>query len=284
MPQRRPEERESGSTNALLFSGRVMHYRVRPAPHRFSYRVFFIRFCLDRMEALPGPLFSVNGWNLFSLRVADYGPRDGSDLRPWIRALLTREGLPFADGEIWLQTFPRVLGYVFNPVSFWLCHDRAGGLRAVLAEVNNTFGEHHHYLLSQRDGRPIIAGDELTARKVFHVSPFLEVRGSYRFRFRVDPNDSLFRIDYEDASGKLLYTTISGRAAPMSSRALAAAFARRPLMTLGVIARIHYQALRLWAKRVAFFRKPSPPARELTRSELDGVSTLPNLTDEAVRS
>ena len=78
------------------------------------------------MESLRGPLFSLNGRNLFSLRVADYGPRDGSDLRPWIRALLTREGLPFADGEIWLQTFPRVLGYVFNPVSFWLCHDLPG--------------------------------------------------------------------------------------------------------------------------------------------------------------
>jgi uncharacterized protein len=263
--------------SALLFSGCVMHHRVRPTTHRFSYRVFFIRFSLDRMESLQGPLFSLNGPNLFSLRVADYGPRDGSDLRPWIRAVLTREGLPCADGEIWLQTFPRVLGYAFNPVSFWLCHDRAGALRAVLAEVNNTFGEHHHYLLSHRDGRPITAGDELTARKVFHVSPFFDVRGTYRFRFRVDPNDSLFRIDYEDASGKLLYTTISGRAEPFSTRGLALAFARRPLMTLGVIARIHYQALRLWAKRLEFFRKPLPPARELTRSELDAPSSLPNM-------
>lgn len=253
--------------SALLFCGRVMHCRVRPTRHRFSYRVFFIRFCLDRMDSLRVPLFSLDGRNLFSLRVADYGPRDGSDLRPWIRALLTREGLPFADGEIWLQTFPRVLGYVFNPVSFWLCHDRAGALRAVLAEVNNTFGEHHHYLLSHRDGRAITAGDELTARKVFHVSPFFDVQGTYRFRFRVDPTDSLFRIDYEDLRGKLLYTTISGRAEPLSSRSLSKAFARLPLMTVGVIARIHYQALWLWLKRVQFFRKPQPPAQELTRSE-----------------
>ncbi|MCU0973927.1 MAG: DUF1365 domain-containing protein [Burkholderiales bacterium] len=260
--------------SALLFSGRVMHYRVRPTTHRFNYGVFFIRFSLDRLEALQGPLFSLNGPNLFSLRVADYGPRDGSDLRPWIRALLTREGLPFADGEIWLQTFPRVLGYAFNPVSFWLCHDRAGALRAVLAEVNNTFGEHHHYLLSHRDGRPITAGDEFVARKVFHVSPFFDVRGTYRFRFRADPADSLFRIDYEEGSGKLLYTTISGRAESLSSRALALAFARRPFMTLGVIARIHYQALRLWLKRVNFFRKPVPPACELTRSEPESDPSL----------
>lgn len=270
--------------SALLFSGRVMHYRVRPTRHRFNYRVFFIRFSLDQMESLQGALFSLNGSNLFSLRVADYGPRDGSDLRPWIRALLTREGLPFADGEIWLQTFPRVLGYAFNPVSFWLCHDRTGALRAVLAEVNNTFGEYHHYLLSHRDGRPIMAGDELTARKVFHVSPFIDVRGTYRFRFRTDPTDSLFRIDYEDGTGTLLYTTISGQAEPLSSRALALAFARGPLMTLGVMARIHYQALRLWLKRVEFFAKPTPPARDLTRSDFDANPSLQRLTDEALRS
>jgi len=270
--------------SAMLFSGRVMHYRTRPTRHRFSYPVFFLRFSLDRMEDLAGPLFSVNRPNLFSLHVADYGPRDGSALAPWIRALLTREGLPYADGEIWLQTFPRVLGYVFNPVNFWLCHDREGALRAVLAEVNNTFGEHHSYLLSHPDGRPIVDDDELSARKVLHVSPFFEVKGSYRFRFRLDPDDSLFRIDYEDATGTLLYTTISGRAEPLSGRVLARAFLRHPLMTVGVIARIHYQALRLWLKGVEFFRKPVPPTRDLTRSDEDAAASLAPLTDEAVRT
>jgi len=250
---------------AFLFTGRVMHHRVRPARHRFSYPVFFIRFSLDYPDSLQGPLFTVNGRNLFSLRYADYGPRDGSDLRPWIRDLLVREGLPCVDGEIWLQTFPRVLGYAFNPVSFWLCHDRAGALRAVLAEVNNTFGEHHNYLLAHPSGRPIVPGDELQARKVFHVSPFLEVKGTYRFRFRSEITDSQFRIDYEDESGKLLYTTIAGRGDPITTRALALAFLRYPLMTLGVMARIHYHALRLWVKQVEFFAKPMPPSQETTR-------------------
>jgi hypothetical protein len=268
----------------MLFSGRVMHLRARPTRHRFSYPVFFLRFSLDRIEELNGPLFSVNRPGLFSFRFSDYGPRDGSDLRPWIRALLTREGLPHADGEIWLQTFPRVLGYAFNPVSFWLCHDRDGALRAVLAEVNNTFGEHHNYLLSHADGRPIADDDQLSARKVFHVSPFFEVRGDYRFRFRADPERSLFRIDYGDATGTLLYTTISGRAAPLTSRALARAFLRNPLMTLGVMARIHYQALRLWLKRIAFVRKPVPPAHQLTRSKDDSVTPLQTFKDEALRS
>ncbi len=270
--------------SAMLFSGRVMHYRTRPTRHRFSYPVFFLRFSLDRMENLTGPLFSVNRPNLFSLRVADYGPRDGSPLAPWIRTLLAREGLRYANGEIWLQTFPRVLGYVFNPVSFWLCHDRQGALRAVLAEVNNTFGEHHSYLLAHPDGRPIVDGDELSAHKVFHVSPFFDVKGSYRFRFRVDPHDSLFRIDYEDANGTLLYTTLSGRAEPLSGRALARAFLRHPLLTVGIIARIHYQALRLWLKRVGFFRKPIAPTRTLTRSDEGTAARLAPLTDETVRT
>jgi DUF1365 family protein len=251
--------------NALLFTGQVMHQRMRPARHCFSYPVFFVRFSLDHPESLEGPLFTVNGRNLFSLRYADYGPRDGSDLRSWIRALLMREGLPLADGEIWLQTFPRVLGYAFNPVSFWLCHDRAGALRAVLAEVNNTFGEHHNYLLAHPDGRPIAPGDELQARKVFHVSPFLDVKGTYRFRFRTNVPDSLFRIDYEDESGKLLYTTMSGQGGPLTTRTLARAFVRYPMMTLGVIVRIHYHALRLWRKQLHFFSKPMPPSQETTR-------------------
>jgi DUF1365 family protein len=129
-----------------------------------------------------------------------------------------------------------------------------------------------------------MAGDELAARKVFHVSPFIDVRGTYRFRFRADPTDSLFRIDYEDGTGTLLYTTISGQAKPLSSRALALAFARSPLMTLGVMARIHYQALRLWLKRVEFFPRPTPPARDLTRSDFDANPSLQRLTDEALRS
>ena len=251
--------------SALLFTGRVMHRRVQPAQHRFSYPVFFVRVCLDHPESLRGPLFSVNGRNLFSLRYADYGPRDGSDLRPWIRALLAREGLPLADGQIWLQTFPRIFGYAFNPVTFWLCHDQGGGLRAVLAEVNNTFGEHHNYLLAHPDGQPISPGDELQARKVFHVSPFFDVKGIYRFRFCTEIRDSRFRIDYEDDSGKLLYTTLSGQGRPLTTRALAGAFLRYPFMTLGVVARIHYHALRLWLKQVEFFSKPMPPTQETTR-------------------
>lgn len=255
----------TGGLAPLIFFGRVMHARLRPKSNVFSYRVWFLRVPLSALDRLAGPLFSIDRLNLFSLRTRDHGPRDGSPWLPWIRWLLADHGLHAADGEVWLQCFPRVLGYAFNPVSFWLCHDREGRLRAVLCEVNNTFGERHNYLLAHEDQRPIAPGDELGARKVFHVSPFCAVAGGYRFRFDTDPAATRVRIDYHDPLGRLLITTVSGVARPLASGTLLQAFFAYPLMTGAVIARIHWQALRLWLKGVPLFSKPLPPARETTR-------------------
>lgn len=251
--------------SANLFFGSVMHERVTPVSNRFRYPVFFIQVRLSALEALGGPLFSIDRWNVFSLRRRDYGARDGGDLQSWMRELLTREGLGDVDGEIILQTFPRVLGYVFNPVSFWLCQDRQGILRAVLAEVNNTFGEHHVYLLSKRDNVPITGADWLETDKRFHVSPFLKIDGRYRFRFTVDAKASVIRIDHSNANGDLLRTSIAGQARPLNTRSLVYAFVRYPWMTVGVMLRILWQALKLWAKGVAWYRKPAPPTQDLTR-------------------
>jgi len=250
---------------ALLFFGEVMHSRLRPQRNRFRYPVFFLRVAVDRLDSLRMPLLSVDRWNLFSLHRADHGARDGSDLHTWIRHVLDANGIDAANGEICLQTFPRMLGYVFNPVSFWLCHDPAGGLRAVLCEVSNTFGERHNYLLAHADQRPIEAGDWLTVRKAFHVSPFCEVRGSYRFQFSLLDGSCAIRIDHDDGDGILLATAVRGTARPLTTRALCGAFLLYPWMTLRVIGRIHWQALRLWRKGVPFFRKPLPPAQETTR-------------------
>ncbi|GAB3546686.1 DUF1365 domain-containing protein [Noviherbaspirillum agri] len=237
-------------TRPQLFLGHVMHRRLRPAVHAFAYPVFYVRLPVRDMASAQCAVFSVDGPNLLSFRSRDHGPRDGSPLLPWIEGLLAGHGLR-ADGEIVLQTFPRVLGFVFNPVSFWYCHDRSGRLIAILAEVNNTFGATHSYLLHRR-GEPLADGEDLHAEKLFHVSPFNEVVGGYRFRFQLERAVQQARIDYADADGVLLLTAISGKAQPWSVRTLLGAFLRMPFLTLGVVVRIHWQALRLWLKGVPF--------------------------------
>ena len=254
------------NTRPQLCLGHVMHRRLRPAENAFVYPVFYVRLPLRALESARCRVFGIDRWNLLAFHRDDHGPRDGSPLVPWIEALLHQHGLK-ADGEIVLQTFPRVLGHVFNPVSFWYCHDAAGRLVAVLAEVNNTFGGRHAYLLHHPDGAPICDADEFGADKVFHVSPFNRVEGSYRFRFQLGRSVQAVHIDYDDAEGELLATAISGRPRAWTTRALAAVLARMPFLTLGVIARIHWQALRLWWKGVPFLgaRPANPALRESTK-------------------
>lgn len=271
-----------------LCFGQVRHARMRPVLHAFNYGVYFLRLPLrtlaeqaqseksgdSRSASTSGGkhawFFSRNRFNILSFRDNDYG--DGKQpLINWIDNLLQQEGLTDVDGEIWLQTFPRVLGYVFNPVSFWFCHDRNGALRAILAEVSNTFGERHCYLLDTGD--TMRYGVELRARKIFHVSPFCQIDGDYHFRFmRADRSmrqqtseRHIACIDYHDAQGLLIQTSISGTSQPLSTRLIAKAFFLYPFMTFGVIAKIHLQALKLWIKRVPFFRKPPPPSCDISR-------------------
>ncbi len=247
------------NSGAQICFGRLLHVRLRPAQHKLSYGVFFLRLPLSKLDGLANTWLSLNRFNLLSFYTADYGPRDGSSLEAWMRKLLLAQGITTADGEIVLQTVPRMLGYVFNPISIWYCFDREGGLRAALAEVNNTFGERHNYLLAHADQRPIQPGDRLTAQKLFHVSPFCEVKGHYRFRFEQTAERAFAQIDYHDSAGeddKLLITTWSGTPAELTGRTALAAFFGYPLMTFGVIARIHWHALLLWRKRVPWFSKP----------------------------
>lgn len=273
---------DAGAPIQLCF-GSVRHQRLRPAPNRFSYRVFFLRLPLRtlarnaagasvataiRNTAGNSWLFSRNRFNLLAFHDRDHG--DGRQpLTAWIDALLTAQGIHDADGEIWLQAFPRVLGYVFNPVSFWFCHQADGALRAVVCEVRNTFGEKHYYLLDTGAAMPY--GIELAARKIFHVSPFCTTTGGYRFRFmRVlaahgTPERTVARIDHDDHDGPLLLTSINGSAVTLSDRHALRAFFGYPLLTLGVVLRIHWQALQLWRKRVPFIRKPAAPTQEISR-------------------
>lgn len=253
-------------TDAYLIKGVVMHQRQRPVRHRFLYPVFAVRLRLSALDKIGNTWFGVDRHRLMSVCTRDYGPRDGSPLLPWIRRQLAEAGLPH-DGEVWLQTFPRLFGYAFNPVSFWYCHDAAGQLVALLADVNNTFGEHHAYLLANQYGTPIRNGVTLTCRKHLHVSPFCQVEGHYAFRLAERADRMLMRIDYHDADGALLNTSVSGDMTPLTSAATRSALLHQPLLTMSIIARIHWQALRLWLKKVPLFGKPQPPSSNLTHGQ-----------------
>jgi uncharacterized protein len=251
----------------LIGTGQVRHTRLRPAHNRFAYPTYFLMLPMRRLRAEPCAALRRNRFGLIAFADADHG--DGrADSLAWLDELLAREGIEPATGEVWLHTYPRVLGHTFKPVSFWYCHRADDTLAAIVVEVNNTFGERHCYLLS---GAGLAYGRELSASKVFHVSPFCDVAGSYRFRFMrtaatpADAGRTVARIDHHDASGVLIQTSVSGVLRPLTAPSVRAAFFGMPLMTLGVIARIHLQAVRLWFKRVPFFHKPPAPAAFVTR-------------------
>ena len=246
---------------AQLALGSVNHLRLRPVRHQFDYPTYFLLLPLRSLRAAPEATLARNRFSLLSFHDADHG--DGrADCLAWLDEQLAREGVLDADGEVWLQAYPRVLGYAFKPVSFWYCHRRGGSLAAVLVEVNNTFGERHCYLLA---GGTLDWGQEMRAAKVFHVSPFCAVEGDYRFRFARTAQRIVARIEHHDATGPLLLTRVSGTFEPATPRRQRAAFFGQPLMTLGVIGRIHFQALRLWLKRVPLLRKPRAPSALVTR-------------------
>jgi DUF1365 family protein len=244
----------------LLMSGRVMHERLRPVRNRFVYPVFCVRLNLARLMTTERWWLRINRFGPLSLYLRDYGPCDGSDLRVWLLNLLAQSGIAI-DGDIWLQTFPRVFGFAFNPVSFWYCHDRTGGLRALLAEVRNTFGARHCYLLHPADNAPIGSATVLPCQKVLHVSPFCRVEGHYMFRVRESERGSSIAIDYHDPQGLVIRTAIALRKQPLTGASAMRALVRQPWLTLAVVARIHWQAIRLWIRRTPYHgSNPAPPA------------------------
>ena len=245
----------------LIALGQVRHQRLRPAAHAFEASTFFLVLPMRALRDQPCPALRRNRFGLVSWHDADHGD-GGPDALAWLESMLAAQGVVDADGEVWLQTYPRVLGYAFKPVSFWYCHRRDGSLAAVVAEVNNTFGERHCYLLQ---GPDLVFGREVQASKVFHVSPFCDVSGRYRFRFMRAGDRVVARVDHDDPQGPLLVTSVSGRMQPLTDASARSAFLRMPMMTLAVIVRIHWHALRLWLKRVPFFSKPQAPDSFVTR-------------------
>ena len=252
---------------AQIGFGQVRHTRLMPRHHAFAYATYFLMLPMRALRQHGSGELAMNRRALLSFHDADHG--DGRSAMAggalaWLDELLASEGVTDALGEVWLHCFPRVLGYCFKPVSFWYCHNNSNELRAIVVEVNNTFGERHCYLLDAPR-----YGAELKAAKVFHVSPFCKVEGSYRFRFMRTGKPGLgrtvARIDFDDAAGPVLQTSVSGVLEPLTRKTSRKAFWRYPAMTLGVILRIHWQAFCLWRKDHQIFRKPAPPESFVTR-------------------
>ncbi len=259
-----------------LCGGRVMHARLRPFIHRFVYRVFCIRIRIDRLPEAArfnSWLFGVEKRRPVSFFSRDHGARDGMELQSWLADLLQKSQIEIKTGAVWLQCFPRIFGYVFNPVSFWFVHDRDAVLRALVAEVNNTFGQRHQYVLVAPGLAEITDETELTCAKVFHVSPFCGVSGGYRFRAANITGLHRMAIDYHDpidVAEPLLRTAIVINRKPFSTVALLRYLLTMPMMTFGVMLRIHVQAFRLWRKGGRYHSVPPLPESEVTTSDVGG--------------
>lgn len=257
-----------GIEPSIMF-GRVMHKRLFPKVNAFNYGIYYLALPLSKYKNSSLP---VNKRALLSFHDADHGARDGSDLESWVRNILEKAKIQEADGEIVLISMPRILGYVFNPVSFWLCHDKQGQVRAVLCEVNNTFGQTHTYLCAHPDHKPIKSDDILKGEKLFHVSPFLPREGHYEFRFDVTNTRCGLWINYHAANGqKQLVTALSGQMAAMNKNTLRKAFWTYPLVTVKAITLIHWQALKIILKGIKYIPKPKQRAKK--------ISTTHNVTN-----
>lgn len=264
----------TGAPRSQVLAGRVSHSRLVPAPHAFTYRIYLLRLDLDEVEALDaaGWLFGARAWRLVRLDASDFlgiapaprSPRETARvLRTAVLDLLTAHGVITPIGRIELVGHARIAGYVFNPVAFFACYAAEGGAPvAVVADVHNTYGERHAYVvpMGERDA-PFVD------KKVFHVSPFFSLDGSYRFAFTFAGDTVDARIDLLRDGQPVFVSRLSLQGLPFTGLALARALLRWPVMTLRVVAAIHWEAWRLWRKGLAFRGKPAydPAAARSTR-------------------
>jgi DUF1365 family protein len=244
---------------AALYFGDVMHARLKPIGHRFSYRVMSLLLDLDRLGAADrqSRLFGVNRAALYSFHEADHGERDGSPLRIYVQRCAAEHGIDLTGGRVLLLCYPRLLGYTFNPLSAYFGYRADGRLALMIYEVRNTFGDIHAYVLPVKPGESSDAGVRQTQEKLFYVSPFIEM--AMRYHFRVSPpGDSVkLRILETDRDGPLLAATFNGRRRALTTAALLRSFCSLPLVTLKIVAAIHWEALRLWLKGARLVPRPN---------------------------
>jgi DUF1365 family protein len=255
---------------AALYFGDVMHARLKPMGHRFSYRVMSLLIDLDRLDVADrqSPLFGVNRAALYSFREADHGRRDGSPLRAYVQRCGAEHGIDLTGGRALLLCYPRLLGFTFNPLSVYFCYRADGELALLIYEVRNTFGDIHPYVLPVRPGQISDAGVRQQQEKLFYVSPFIEMAMRYHFRISPPGDRVKLRILETDRDGPLLSATFSGRRRPLTTASLLRSLFALPLVTLKIVAAIHWEALRLWLKGARLMPRPDSAAANDARDTL----------------
>tara|TARA_B100000965_G_scaffold332703_1_gene297332 strand:- start:222 stop:989 length:768 start_codon:yes stop_codon:yes gene_type:complete len=239
--------------NSLIYNGKVIHKRFKPKEHYFKYNVFSLLIDLDELNIIQNKIkiFSYNKFNIISFFDTDHGPRDGTSIRQWILKNLKDLGIHDNKIKIKLLCYPRIFGYVFNPLSVFFIYDKNSKLISIFYEVKNTFGEQHTYLFKASDDKTI----KNNCSKKFHVSPFIEMECNYYFRV-LKPSDKMsVIIDQSDNNGKLLYASQDGVAKELNQKNLIISYICHPLMTFKIIAAIHFEAFKLWLKGIKFVKK-----------------------------
>ncbi|MDA9647342.1 DUF1365 domain-containing protein [Candidatus Pelagibacter sp.] len=240
--------------NSSIYNGQVIHKRFKPKVHSFKYNVFSLLIDLSELNILDKKVnfFSYNKINLISFYDKDHGERDGSSLIDWVHSNLKKNNIFTEDIKIKLLCYPRIFGFVFNPLSVFYIYNLSNQLISILYEVKNTFGEQHTYIFRvEKDGNLI----QNNCSKKFHVSPFIEMDCNYFFRLLKPGNKISVIIDQYDSEDKILYASQDGVRTDFNTKYLLKSYLKHPIMTFKIILAIHYEAFKLWTKGIKFVKK-----------------------------
>lgn len=266
-------------TKSCLYQGEVWHQRVRPKKHSFRYPIFYLMLDLDDLDAAQNKpwCLSFEKFNIFTVYQKDFGGLESGQLKEYLLELLRRAGCLSQPQKIYMLTMPRIFGYAFNPLTVFYCYCENDELSAVIYEVHNTFGERHSYVYPV-DRAAVAEGGEIPTfqtDKTFHVSPFFDVTGKYRFHQTLPDEKISLTIHYEGEDEALNFTAcLTGRRMALTTANMFDLFMRIPFVTLKVITAIHYEALRLWMKRLRYFRKPAPPRKRYSLNTQNPTHSL----------
>ena len=240
--------------DSSIYIGNVIHKRFKPKIHFFKYKVFSIVLDISEIDILDKSLkiFSYNKFNIVSFYDADHGPRDGTSIKEWVIKNLNDNRINTENIKIKLLCYPRIFGYVFNPLSVFFIYNKNSELISILYEVKNTFGEQHTYVFKTKENENYI---KHTCKKKFHVSPFIEMDCTYFFKILKPSEKISVIIDQYDEEGKLLYASQDGDRIELNNKNLVLSYLRHPFMTFKIIVAIHFEAFKLWTKGIKFVKK-----------------------------